>query len=345
MSPLPGARPGRSITVYGATGHTGRFVVAELLARGWTPILSGRDSEGLRRLGMAFPGLDQRVAAIEDAPALDRALDGAAAVINAAGPFMDTAAPLVDAALRAGVHYLDTAAEQAATLATFERSGEARAAGVVLMPAMAFYGGFADLLATAALGDWPGADRIDVGVALDSWHPTRGTRITGERNTAPRSVVSDGRLVPQPLPPGAREWEFPAPFGAQQMLALPLSEMIVIQRHLPVREIRSWMNSEPLKDLRDPQTPAPIAADERGRSAQRFVLEVVLQRDGRRRRALAEGRDIYAVSAPLIVEAATRLVLQSTSEGGAFAPGQRFDAGDFVRALAPEHFTFQVDAG
>lgn len=34
----------RVLTVYGAYGHTGRFVVAELRKRGWTPILSGRDA-------------------------------------------------------------------------------------------------------------------------------------------------------------------------------------------------------------------------------------------------------------------------------------------------------------
>jgi short subunit dehydrogenase-like uncharacterized protein len=32
-----------AVTVFGAYGHTGRFVVSELRKREWTPILSGRD--------------------------------------------------------------------------------------------------------------------------------------------------------------------------------------------------------------------------------------------------------------------------------------------------------------
>lgn len=50
----------RSVTVYGGYGHTGRFVVAELLDRGWTPILSGRDPEKLSLLATAHPKLDVR---------------------------------------------------------------------------------------------------------------------------------------------------------------------------------------------------------------------------------------------------------------------------------------------
>lgn len=38
----------RSITVYGASGHTGQFVVSELHRRGWTPVPSGRDPAKLR---------------------------------------------------------------------------------------------------------------------------------------------------------------------------------------------------------------------------------------------------------------------------------------------------------
>ena len=51
------------VTVFGAYGHTGRFVVSELRQRGWTPILSGRDPDKLNALGDVHPGLDLRPAA------------------------------------------------------------------------------------------------------------------------------------------------------------------------------------------------------------------------------------------------------------------------------------------
>lgn len=40
----------RQVAVFGAYGHTGRFVVAELLERGYTPVLSGRDADKLKAL-------------------------------------------------------------------------------------------------------------------------------------------------------------------------------------------------------------------------------------------------------------------------------------------------------
>src|SRR6202453_3592139 len=110
-----------TVAVFGAYGHTGRFVVAELRRRGWTPIVSGRDAGKLAVLAAADTDLESRPASIDDPASIDRALAGAAAVINCAGPFLDTAEPLVAAALRARVHYLDITAEQASALAIFER--------------------------------------------------------------------------------------------------------------------------------------------------------------------------------------------------------------------------------
>ena len=114
----------RAITVFGAYGHTGRFVVSELRRRGWVPVLAGRDAAKLSAASETQPGMETRVALIDDPATLDRALSGAAAVINCAGPFIDTAAPLVEAALRAGIPYLDIAAEQSSVLALFDRAGD-----------------------------------------------------------------------------------------------------------------------------------------------------------------------------------------------------------------------------
>lgn len=208
----------RAVAVFGAYGHTGRFVLSELRKRGLTPILAGRDGAKLIAAAGAHAGAEIRVASIDDPASLDRAISGAAAVINCAGPFMDTAAPVIEAAVRAGIHYLDVTAEQPAALAAFEQfSDAARDAGVVIAPAVAFYGGLADLLATAAMGSWAEADEIDVAVALDTWRPTLGTRLTGKRNSGRRFVVSNNKLEYLADPSPKREWSFPAPFGAQEV--------------------------------------------------------------------------------------------------------------------------------
>lgn len=315
----------------------------EVRRRGWTAILSGRDATGLQALSDSLGGAPVRVAAIDDPASLDRAIAGASAVINCAGPFLDTAAAIVEACLRAGVHYLDVAAEQPAALAVFEQYGErAREAGVVLVPAMAFYGGLADLLATAAMGDWPEADAIEIATSLDSWRPTLGTRRTGERNTARRLTFTHGRLEPLADPAPTRVWRFSGPVGMQDVTAVHMTEIVTISRHLKTSEVRAWMNLAPLADLRDPSTPSPVAADESGRSDQTFLVEAVVRRGDRERRASARGRDIYAVTAPLVVEAASRIIAGKVSRRGAFAPGEIFDPQDFLAALTPKFLAYEV---
>ncbi|HKA90465.1 MAG TPA: saccharopine dehydrogenase NADP-binding domain-containing protein [Haliangiales bacterium] len=333
----------KPIAVFGAAGHTGRFVVAELRRRGWPVVVSGRDAAKLRVVADMHPVSEVRVASIDDPASLDRALSSAGAVINCAGPFLDTAAPVIEAALRARIHYLDLTAEQPAVLAAFDRFGDAaRHAGIVVAPATAFYGGLSDLLATAAMGDWDAADEVNIAVALDSWMPTRGTRLTGQRNTGRRYVLSNGRLEFLADPPPTRMWSFPAPFGAHEVVAVHFSETILISRHLRTPEIRAYMNLAPLRDVRDPGTPAPTAADDSGRSSQIFVVDVIVRRGSDERRATARGRDIYAVTAPIVVEAAERLLDGRFSEAGVAAPSALFDARDFVRALSPEPLSVDI---
>jgi len=169
----------RTVTVFGAYGHTGHFVVSQLRKRGWMPILSGRDADKLNATAAEHPGSEVRVAAVDNPQSLDCAISGASAVINCAGPFLDTAVPIVEAAIRSGIHYLDVAAEQAAVLQVFERFADvARVAGVVIAPAMAFYGGLGDLMATSAMGEWAAPTKSVLPsrstAGTDPWHSVDG---------------------------------------------------------------------------------------------------------------------------------------------------------------------------
>jgi uncharacterized protein YbjT (DUF2867 family) len=325
------------IVVFGAYGHTGRFVVRELIERGFTPIVAGRDLEKLRKLSGDHGGLQIRVADVTIPQTLDTALAGGAAVLNCAGPFLDTAAPVIEAAIRAGVHYLDIAAEQAAVLDVFERFGnDSRVANLVVAPAMGFYGALGDLLATAAMDDWPTVDEVRIAVALDSWRPTRGTRLTGDRNHGLRFILSNNKLE-RSQPPAGRDWSFLPPFGRQPVVPLSLAETILISRHLRTPDVHVFMNATPLADLRNPNTPPPTAADDRGRSSQVFQMDVIAQRGGEQHRIVADGRDIYATAAPIVVEATQRILGGSTRATGVVAAGEAFDARDFLRSLEAAH--------
>jgi hypothetical protein len=333
-------RAGQAVAVFGAYGHTGRFVVTELRDRGFTPLLAGRDASKLQALAASQPGLAVRPASVADPAALDRALDGAAAVINCAGPFAATAAPVIEAALRAGIPYVDVSAEIEANIDTFAQFAErARAAGTAVVPAMAFYGGLADLLATTAMGDWAAADEVHIAYGLSSWHPTAGTRAAGtvsrQRRGGQGVRYTSGQLEYHDDAMPTMEWAFPAPMGIRTVIGgFTMTDVVAIPSHLSIPEVRTYMTAEAARDVSTPDTSAPAAVDERGRSAQTFLVDVIVRSGGMDRRAVACGQDIYAVTAPLAVEAIHRILTGQTRTTGVASAGEIFDAPDFLRALA-----------
>uniref|UniRef100_A0AAU2V5T3 Saccharopine dehydrogenase NADP-binding domain-containing protein n=1 Tax=Streptomyces sp. NBC_00003 TaxID=2903608 RepID=A0AAU2V5T3_9ACTN len=342
-----GVGSGRRVAVFGAYGHTGRFVVAELAERGFVPVPSGRNAQALEELAGEH-GLEARVASVEDPASLDGAVAGTVAVINCAGPFASTTGPVIEAALRAGIPYLDVAAELEANLDTFAHYRErARQAGAVIVPAMAFFGGLGDLLATAAMGDWTAADEAHIAYALSSWHPTAGTRLSGavsrERRGDHRLRYSGGQWEHRTDQAPTLEWAFPDPMGPRQVIGeFTMADVVTVPQHLSIPDVTTYMTTDAVRDIAAPHTPAPAATDPSGRSDQTFLVDAVVRSGGTERRATAAGQDIYAVTAPLVAEALERILTGRTKTTGVASAGEIFDAPDFLRALAP-HITLNLN--
>ena len=130
------SQPG-SWLIYGAAGYTGALIARHARERGHRPVLAGRSVPAVAALAEQL-GLRHRAAALDDQAALTAALDGVDLVVNAAGPFLHTAAPLAEACLRAGVHYLDIGNELQAFRALYDLGQRARPAGVTIMPGVGF---------------------------------------------------------------------------------------------------------------------------------------------------------------------------------------------------------------
>jgi len=319
-----------AVVVYGATGLTGGFVVDELLRQGIPTAVSGRDATTLEA---KWGHLDVRPAAVDDPSALDKALRNAAAVINCAGPFAYTAAPMIEAALRARIPYVDVAAEIEVNLATLGRRSE-----TPIAPAMAFYGGLGDLLTTALLGERTAADEVHVGYGLSSWHPTPGTRAAGkvmhDQRNGRRLRFTGGALQYHDDKPVQEDWDFPEPLGRRRVIPeFTMADVVTIPSHLAVPEVRTYMTIEAAGDLANADTPAPVAVDELGRSDQTFVVDVRVRTGDEELRATATGQDIYAISAPLAVDAVRRILAGETRSTGVASAGAMFDAADFLRGL------------
>ena len=154
----------RCLLIYGATGYTGRLIVSAARKRGLIPILCGRDKEKLRSLASST-NLDFRNARLDDPEELDRSLRGVDIVLNAAGPFSSTAAPMMAACLRAKAHYLDVAGEVAVLEAASRLGSSAMSLGLMVMPGAGFDVVPSDCLLAYVARRCPGARRLFLGVS------------------------------------------------------------------------------------------------------------------------------------------------------------------------------------
>jgi short subunit dehydrogenase-like uncharacterized protein len=190
FTPLAGEAAGVTLLVYGAYGYTGELVAREAAARGHDLVLAGRSPEPLADLG---DDLDRETRVFPVGDAADD-LAGIDAVLHCAGPFAETATPMVDACLATGTDYLDITGEFAVFERLAERHDEATAAGVTLLPGVGFDVVPTDCLAAHLAERLPEATELALGVdATGGVSP--GTLKTALGNLgAPGVVRRDGRL-------------------------------------------------------------------------------------------------------------------------------------------------------
>jgi short subunit dehydrogenase-like uncharacterized protein len=172
--------------IYGAYGYTGRLVAALAVERGELPVLAGRNERRLRDLGEMFE-LEHRTFDLSDPAMVRRRLDGIDAVAHCAGPFSASSAPMVDACLATGTHYLDITGEIDVLEAVLSRGADARATGTVLVPGAGFEVAPSDCLAAMLARTMPDAVRLELAIKMG------GGISPGTAKTALESLGSPGR--------------------------------------------------------------------------------------------------------------------------------------------------------
>ena len=145
--------------VYGANGYTGRMIVAEAVRRGLRPVLAGRNAAELRELGAHYD-LPVRAFPLTDPNPVRAAVEGMKLVLHCAGPFSATAAPMLEACLGAGAHYLDITGEIDVFAHCHAQDARARAAGIVVLPGAGFDVVPTDCLAAMLKRDLPTATSL-----------------------------------------------------------------------------------------------------------------------------------------------------------------------------------------
>ena len=192
--------------LYGANGYTGSLIARLAVQWGLRPILAGRNADKLKPLAASL-ALEYRAFDLEDANALDAALENVAVVLHCAGPFSRTFKPMVEACLRTKTHYLDITGEWEVFEAIASRDTAAKTAGVMLLPGVGFDVVPSDCLAAQLKAKMPEATKLAIALQPISNSPdvppqiSRGTATTiVENQSRPGMVRRDGILTP--VPPG-----------------------------------------------------------------------------------------------------------------------------------------------
>ncbi|MFE9322480.1 saccharopine dehydrogenase family protein [Nocardia sp. NPDC052278] len=157
----------RPVVIYGASGYTGRLV-AEFLREYNIPfVAAGRNKARLQEVMNSVPGIetaDYEIAevggSVEELTTLFR---GRKVVCNTVGPFLRYAPAVLEAALQAGCHYLDTAGEQTHHMSIVDEWGpKFAAAGLAASTAVSMQYAVTDIAARIVL-ETPGIDTLELG--------------------------------------------------------------------------------------------------------------------------------------------------------------------------------------
>lgn len=331
------------ITLLAATGFTGRLIAAQLQSLGVSFQIAGRSMAKLRSLKDEL-GLESECLEVDvqDGAALQRALEVTSVLINCAGPFTDLGLPVVAAATRHSVHYLDSTGEQDFIRQVYElHAATARDRRRALMPACAFEYAIGDALGKLCAEKF---ESLEFYYQVEGLGASRGTKKSVIRAvTSPFHRYQDGahRRCESLESRRLNGLDF-LEFGGGEVYSLPL--------HTRVRSIRTFINLGHMPGwlprlmmpaaklaLRSPVSrlvfrwidAQPAGPDGYAREASRFRIVC----KAGRLEAGVSGSDPYGLTA--LIAATTAARLSKTAECVAFSPADLLGA-DFVRELTAQ---------
>lgn len=230
--------PEKRWMIYGAYGYAGALITDEAVWRGHRPVVAGRSADRLIPLARRF-GLDPLVLDLKDETTLAKAVAECALVLHAAGPFVETSAPMVRACLSAGTHYVDITGEVSVFEAIFARDPEAKRKGITLLPGAGFDVVPGDCLAKYVADKVPGATRLDLAVAAMARVSPGTARTMIKQLPRGMSVRREGRLVTSPFGEKTRTIRFPG--GARQAVAATLGELAAVYWTTGIPTLTTYM--------------------------------------------------------------------------------------------------------
>jgi len=239
-----------SLLIYGSYGYTGRLIVEQCDSRGIEPILAGRNAEKVDAQTEKW-GFEGRVFSLDSPEQVAEEIQdcGADAVLNCAGPFVDTYETVVQACLKAGADYLDITGEIEVFESCAEYDEEAKEAGITVVPGVGFDVVPSDCLAVHL------ADRIEDPTYLAIALRTLGNISSGTARTVVEGIGEgsairrDGVVKSKPMGWKTRLVDFGDGDGTVESLSVPLGDVSTAYRSTGIENIEGYVAFRPSERL------------------------------------------------------------------------------------------------
>jgi len=342
--------------IYGANGYTGRLIAREAARRGMRPVLAGRSRDGIEALAGEL-GLSRRVFDLADAAELARNLDGIDLVLHCAGPFSQTAAPMLEACLARKVHYLDITGEIDVFELCHRADARARQQGIVVLPGSGFDVVPTDCLAAQLKRRMP--DAVSLVLAFEAGGgPSPGTAKTSVEGLGKGGRVRiNGEVTAVPL--GWKSRQFVRNDGkSRSAMTIPWGDVYTAYVSTGIPNIETYMVVPPktiarmawmrrlqpllrfafvqqlMKRRIERATPGP--SEQRRQDSGCYVWGEATDAGGKQARLALSAPNGYDLTVTASLGIVERVLAEPPAGGGYFTPSQLMGA-DYVLSLPGVH--------
>lgn len=333
------------ILLFGATGYTGKITARALADRGADFVLAGRNAAKLNRLAEETGAADVRLVDAGDVNALTDALLDVKVLVTCVGPFLELGDTAVEAALRAGVHYVDSSGEGPFIERLIrDRHEDALHAGIAMAPAMGFDEVPGDV-ATALAAE--GLELPDVSLTYAFPSQASAGTLRSVLGIIPSKAcwTVDGKTERVATAAESRWAPMPPPLGPQPCVSFPLAIGHLAPLHVKVGSFRTYSTTSTWQRIAMRATmPAVTALLSSG--AVRSVAKKVIDRlpegpgddarergrwtilaeattpEGAWRNVVLTGTDVYGLTGRTLATAATTMAGDAYEGRGVLAPVQ-----------------------
>ncbi|MBR9922916.1 MAG: hypothetical protein GYB31_18985 [Bacteroidetes bacterium] len=230
------------ILIYGAYGYTGKLIAEEAIRKDLPVILAGRSLKKLDAL--PWKEHEKRCFSLDNPDAIDQNLKGIKVVLHAAGPFMDTAEPMIAACLRCGTHYLDITGEIGVFEFAARQDKKAKEAGIIIMPGTGFDVVPTDCMALHLKQQMPDATHLKLAFSGLGGGPSRGTSMTMVQSLGQKGAVRKGGKITRAAV-GHKTLKVPFPGQTRFCMTIPWGDVSTAYYTTGIPNIETYMGIKP----------------------------------------------------------------------------------------------------